>query len=76
MKRERESFSVVWRMCFPLPSTGRAIKGERWLVSRPWFANVNSPSFPPLIPALFPLRGEWHLAVRAFFAAFAFFARQ
>src|SRR5215212_3827134 len=38
---------------FPLPSTGRGIEGEGWA-----FPMTSTWAFPPLTPALSPLRGE------------------
>ena len=42
----------------PLPSTGRGNEGEGWFVSRRQFANERAWLFPPLSPALSPLREE------------------
>src|SRR6185369_5286842 len=44
---------------FPLPSMGRGIEGEGWFSSRALEGEVlRPPNFPPLTPALSPLRGE------------------
>src|SRR5215217_6712712 len=42
---------------FPLPSTGRGIEGEGW-AEQAAFPITSTWSFPPLTPALSPLRGE------------------
>src|SRR5829696_7342724 len=42
---------------FPLPSTGRGIEGEGW-ADPAAFPITSTWAFPPLTPALSPLRGE------------------
>src|SRR5215217_2222105 len=42
---------------FPLPSTGRGIEGEGW-ADQAAFPITSTWAFPPLTPALSPLRGE------------------
>src|SRR5829696_8686839 len=51
---------------FPLPSTGRGIEGEGW-ADQAAFPVTSTWAFPPLTPALSPLRGEGDGSASRFF---------
>ena len=64
------------RTRFPLPSTGRGIEGEGWLVSRRSFPKKRALSASPLTPALSPLRGGGEaIRVRLWCFVFSVFFR-